>query len=96
MKITLSPQRRDDTLTVFKVGDALVLNGEVLDFGPLPEGGTLPFGSVNNPWVASDVNRINGQIEVSIILPCAAGASPSACFPAPIITTQDGPVELPV
>jgi len=42
MRITLSPQSRDDRLTLHRAGDVLTINGQALDFGPLPQGGSLP------------------------------------------------------
>lgn len=96
MKIKLTPQRRDDTLSVIVSGDILVLNGEVLDFGPLPEGGTLPSDAVGCEWLLGDVHRTDGQIELTMILPHAADASEAARFPEPLNITENGPVELPV
>lgn len=96
MKINLSPQRRDDTLVVTKVGDALLLNGEVLDFSPLPEGATLPSSAIDNQWVIGDVTRKDGQIELTLLLPHGPDASEAARFPEPLIVTADGVVELPV
>ncbi|MNC14187.1 hypothetical protein D3C75_619530 [compost metagenome] len=96
MKLILSPQRRDDTLSVIVSGDILILNGEVLNFGPLPEGGTLPSSATGSPWLLDDVHRINGQIELTLIMPHGANASEAARFPEPLIVSEDGPVELPV
>jgi hypothetical protein len=96
MKLILTPQRRDDTLSVIVSGDILILNGEVLNFGPLPEGGTLPSDAVGSPWILGDIHRVNGQIELTLILPNAADASEAARFPVPLVVNMDGPVELPV
>lgn len=95
MRIFLSPQRRDDTLTVIVSGDVLMLNGEVLDFSQLPDGATLPRGSVSNEWLFGDVHRVDGVIELTLILPIAADASEAACFPEPLNVLVDGLVELP-
>lgn len=96
MKINLSPQRRDDTLVVTKIGDAVVLNGEVLDFAPLPEGATLPSDAIDNPWIIGDVTRKDGQLELTLLFPHGAEASEAARFPEPLIVTENGNVELPV
>lgn len=96
MKLNLSPQRRDDTLVVTKVGDSLVINGEVFDFAPLPEGATLPSEAINNQWIIGDVTRQNGQLELTLLFPHGADASEAARFPEPLIVTADGVVELPV
>jgi hypothetical protein len=95
MKINLSPQCRDDELSVIVSGDILVLNGEVLDLTPLPEGGTLPRNAVENPWLIGDVIRKDGQIELTLLFPHGFDASEAARFPEPLIVTTNGKVELP-
>lgn len=95
MKITLSPQRRDDNLTVIKQGDTLTINGADYDFSVIPDGATLPKGATNCPWISSDVERIDGVLHLSLILPYGRGASDAAKFPEPIINPADGELELP-
>lgn len=105
MKITLSPQRRDDTLTVTKQGDTLTINGTEYDFTNLPDGATLPLYTINVSgeiiknidceWIASDVQRVNGELEFALLLPHGANASEAARFPEPIINPADGELELP-
>jgi len=95
MKIALSPQRRDDTLTVIKQGDTLTINGTAYDFSQLPDGGTLPKDAVDCEWIVSDVNRVDGELELTLLLPHGAGASEAARFPEPIVNPDDGQVELP-
>lgn len=95
MRISFSPVRRDDTLTVSKSGDVLTVNGTVLDFSGLPDGATLPFGSIDCEWIAGDVERVDGEIHVTLILPHGANPSPSVAFPEPITVTADGPIEVP-
>lgn len=96
MRINLSPQRRDDTLTVVVAGDTIMLNGELLDFSQLPEGATLPSSAVSNQWLFGNIHRVDGVIELTLILPLAAEASEAACFPEPLNVLVDGLVELPV
>jgi len=95
MKITLSPQRREDTVTITKQGDALTINGTDYDFTDLPEGGTLPADAVDSEYVIGSVNRVNGELELTLLLPHSADASEAARFPEPIIDPVDGEVELP-
>ena len=95
MKITLSPQRRDDTLTITKQGDTLTINGTAYDFSQLPDGGSLPADAVDCEFVIGSVDRVNGELELTLLLPHGANASESARFPQPIITPADGDVELP-
>lgn len=96
MKINLSPQVGREALSVIVSNDIIVLNGVVFDFTPLPEGGTLPRGSVESEWFVGDVTRKDGQIELTIILPHGFEASEAARFPEPLIVTTNGLVELPV
>ena len=95
MKITLSPQRRDDTLTAIKQGDVLTINGTDYDFTDLPDGGTLPAEAVDCEYVFGSVDRVNGGLELTLLLPHGANASEAARFPEPIINPADGEVELP-
>lgn len=95
MKITLSPQRRDDTLEVIKAGDTLTINGTAYDFSVVPEGATLPRGAVDCIWLASDIERIGGILNLTLILPNGADASFAARFPTPLIDPADGLLELP-
>ena len=95
MKINLSPQRRDDTLTVTKQGATLTINGTAYDFSQLPDGGTLPADAVDSEFVIGSVDRVNGELELTLLLPHGANASEAARFPQPIIDPADGEVELP-
>lgn len=95
MKITLSPQRRDDTLTVIKLGDTLTINGTEYDFTDLPDGGALPADAVDCDFVIGSVDRVNGELELTLLLPHSANASEAARFPEPIIDPADDEVELP-
>lgn len=95
MKITLSPQRREDTLTVSKQGDMLTINGQSYDFSPMPDGSTLPADAIDCEFIAGDVERIDGVLHITLILPHGPDASEAARFPEPIIDPADGPLELP-
>ena len=95
MKINLSPQRRDDTLTVIKQGDTLTINGTDYDFTDLPDGGTLPADAVDCEFVIGSVDRVNGELELTLLLPHGPNATEAARFPEPIIDPADGEVELP-
>jgi len=96
MKITLSPQRRDDTLTITKQGDVLTINDTEYNFTQLPDGGTLPKEAVGCEWILSDVSRVNSELEFTLLLPITANASEAARFPQPIINPADGVLELPL
>ena len=95
MKIILSPQRRNDTLTITKQGDTLTINGTAYDFSVIPDGATLPKEATDCAWLASDVERIDGVLHLTLLLPHGANASHAARFPQPIINPADGVLELP-
>ncbi|ARE84935.1 hypothetical protein KZZ08_17145 [Roseovarius mucosus] len=95
MQITLSPTRRDTPLTLSRTGDALTLNGEVLDFTPLPEGATLPREAIASDWFAGPVERVGGTLRLTLVLPHGANAPQETLFPAPLTLTGNGPVTLP-
>ena len=96
MKLIFSPQRRDDVLILSKSGDALTINGTVYDFTPLTEGATLQKDAIGCEWICGDVSRINGELEIPILLPHGPNASESARFPEPLTVTNDGQVVLPI
>lgn len=95
MRISLSPQRRDDNLIVFRDGEALSINSVRFDFTDLPEGATLPAGSVSSPWVFGDVDRLAGELRLTLLLPHAGDAPAEARFPADILDPPDGAIVLP-
>ena len=95
MHITLTPQRRDDRLTLSRTGDILTINREDFDFSGVPEGATLPRQAVACDWLASDVERIGGVLHLMLILPHGAPAPQETLFPEPIIDPADGRITLP-
>lgn len=95
MKISLSPVRLDKELTLSRNGDVLEINGEAFDFSGIPEGASLPPGAVSCDWLASDIERINGVLHLTLILPHGANAPQETTYPAPLEVTEDGPIELP-
>ena len=95
MKLIFSPQRRDDTLTLSKSGDALTVNGTVYDFSPLPDGATLPREAIDCEWICGNVERVNGELVIPILLPHGPDASEAARFPERMAVIIDGGVVLP-
>ena len=94
MRISFSPQRRDDTLTVSKSGDTLTINGDLVDLSAIPDGATLPAGAIDSEWIVGPVDRIGGVLHVKLVLPHGANALPSVAF-AEAITVTDGSIEIP-
>lgn len=95
MKINLSPQRRDDTLSMSRAGAVLTINGEAFDFSAMSAGDTLPLGAVKSSWFVGPVDNVDGELEMTIILPLPFNYSPEQAFPQPLIDVPDGPVLLP-
>ena len=96
MKLNFSPMRHDTPLSLERAGDVLTINGTAFDFGPLEDGATLPRDAVACDVLASDVERIDGDLHLTLILPHGGNAPHETLFPAPIIDPPDGPVALPI
>lgn len=95
MKIFLSPQRRDDTLSVVRRGDLLIVNDEPFDFPAVEEGDILPRSAIESDWFVGDVTRVNGELELTLILPNPANFSQAQAFPVPLTITKMGQLSCP-
>lgn len=95
MHIILSPQLRDDALTVSKASDVLTINGEPFDFSDLPDGATIPAGEVPCEWIVGTVERVGGDLRLTLILPHGPKPESWQAFPEPIISPEDGQLDLP-
>lgn len=95
MIIKLCPQRRDDTLAVTRAGETLVLNGESFDLSAIGEGDTLPRSALLSEWFVGDVERVDGELVVTLLLPNPWNYSQEQAFPADLIAVPDGEVLLP-
>jgi hypothetical protein len=95
MKIMLSPQRREDFLTLHKSGAVITVNGETFDFSRLSDGDTLPQSAIQSEWFVGDVTREEGQIALNLLLPIPAHYSQAQAFPADLLNVPDGDVALP-
>lgn len=95
MIIKLSPQRRDDVLSVSKRGDVLTINGDRFDFREIPEGAVLPASAVDCDLFIGDITRRDGDLIVTLLLPCGPDATAAANFPADIVSPPDGNLSLP-
>ncbi|MGV0315139.1 tail fiber assembly protein [Pseudomonas putida] len=98
MHIKLSPALpiTPASLTLYKQGDSLTINGLTLDFSPLPDGATLPAEATRCPWVIAPVERVGGQLVVVLQLPVTIDAGQEARFPRDIVSPADGLVVLPI
>ena len=95
MIIKLSPQRRDDVLDLVKAGDVLTINGEAFDFAQVAEGATLPGSAIASPWFTDNVERIGGELVITLWLPNPWNYSPAQAFPVPLVDVPNGVIALP-
>lgn len=95
MKIKLTPVRSDTPLTVTRLGDMLTINNLALDFAKLPEGATLPAQAIGCSDVIGPVERIDGQVVLTLRFPHGASAPEEARFPVDIVEPPAGQVQLP-
>lgn len=95
MHIKFSPQRRDGVLEIIKNGDKLRINGDLFSFVSLPDGATIPSGAVPCEWIVGPVERIDGKIHLTLILPHGPTPSRKVAFPAAIESVPDGAVAIP-
>lgn len=93
--VSFSPRRDDSDLELYRSGDALTINGKAFDFSPLPNGATLPASAIDSPLFCGDVERIDGVLHVSLILPHGPNPPHHVAFPSPLTVTQDGEIEVP-
>lgn len=95
MIIKLVSTRSDAALEIIKNGDVLTINGSPFDFGPLPDGATLPAEAVSCEWVNDAVERVNGNLVISITMPVGPNAGQRSWYPVDIVNPPDGRVSLP-
>ncbi len=94
MQITFSPIRSDQTLSLSRRGDTLIVNGEEFDFSGVPDGAVLPNMAVACDWLVSDVERIGGVLHLSLMLPHGPDAPKKSLFPENLMAS-DGEIVLP-
>ncbi len=95
MNITLTPQRRDARLRLERHNDTLTINGEQFDLSIIPNGAVLPRDAVTSDWFASDIERKDGVLHLTVIVPHGPAAPHKTLFPATLHLIADGPVALP-
>ncbi|MFG0506032.1 hypothetical protein ACF8GD_25990 [Pseudomonas putida] len=95
MIINFSPVRMDEALVVYRDEDRLDLNGVVYDFGPLTEKASIPQAAISSKWFAGEVERIDGELVLTLVLPHGASAPEETRFPRPIRVNENGPITLP-
>ena len=95
MVLTLTPQRRDDSLSLSKSGDTLTINDVAYDFSVIPDGSTLSASAVDCSFITGDIQRIAGELHLTLLLPHGPSPSREVAFPTPLINPADGELVLP-
>jgi len=84
-----------ETLALSKHGDTLTINGVAFDLSVVPDGATLPAGATGSKWFGGPIERIDGVLHVTLILPHGPNPSQAVAFPEPITVTTNGPITVP-
>ncbi|OJF97562.1 hypothetical protein [Pararhizobium antarcticum] len=95
MNISFSPQRRNDALIIEKAGEVLTINGTAFDFSVIPEGATLPASAVDCEFITGNVQRIEGILHLTMILPHGPDPSADVANPADLSMPPDGVLAIP-
>jgi hypothetical protein len=97
MKINLIAQSSNESIEVKKSGDVLTINGVEYDFSGIPDGATLPDAeqSTGCKWLCGDIDRVNGEIQLTMIHPCPYNATQDMLNSRTLDISADGVIELP-
>lgn len=95
MKLILSPQVRGEQFVVIKNGNKLMVMYEEFDFSGISEGDTLPYGAIDSIWFPGEINRVNGELEITLLFPNPSNYSQAQAFPSPLLDVPDGLVVFP-
>lgn len=95
MQITFTPVRSDTCLVLERLGDCLVINGQIHDFSHVSDAAPLSFEDHGIPWIVSDVIRRDGQIHLTVMLPYGAHRAQKPPAMVTLTIEGDGPVSLP-
>lgn len=95
MIIKLVSTRADAPLEIIKMGEVLTINGVDFDFGPLPDGATLPAQAVGCKWINDPVERVKGNLLITITMPVGPYGGRLSWYPSDITNPPDGRVVLP-
>ncbi len=70
-------------------------NGDAFNFASLPTTPPFPAGVVPCDWITGQVDRINGDLHLTLILPHGPKPMPAQAFPEAIVNPADGVIALP-
>jgi hypothetical protein len=83
INVKRSPANSLVTLDVSSDSDVLTINGEAFDFSALEEGGKIEAVDVPSEYIISDVTRINGVVELTMVAPYLGEGTQEERFPTP-------------
>lgn len=72
MNLTIThylPYHGEQIHLVRSEGEKLVVGNSEFDFGPLPEGATLPWEAHQCPYIVGDISRVDGEVHIHLHLP---------------------------
>jgi len=95
MRIKLSPFSADETLVLSRSGESITINGMKLDFEGVHDGAMLPATATNCSWLYGPIERVAGELTLTVRLPHGAMASAQSRFPVDIVNPPDGRIQLP-
>ncbi len=98
MKIKLTPVNYHEPLIASISGEILTLNDVAIDLSQLRDGDVLPAQAIDSPWFYGDIQRVDGEIHLTLVLPHGANAPHETRFPAAYntpMTVMDGVISLP-
>lgn len=94
MKIELSMVRWEGPLCVDREGDALRINGALLDLSGISEGDVLPANAVDCRWIGGEITRSGGVLNLMLFVPYGPVAPGSAVPDRSLTISGDGAVDL--
>ncbi|MND96451.1 Caudovirales tail fiber assembly protein [compost metagenome] len=97
MIIKLTPQEMHppQQLAVWKNGEQLNINGLTIDLASLADDSSLPVSAINSPWLAAPIQRVDGQLVLTLYLPNSPESTEAERFPRDLVDVPDGRVALP-
>ncbi|MBN2628949.1 MAG: hypothetical protein JXR75_00250 [Rhodobacteraceae bacterium] len=94
MILTLSPCRLDAALTAEIDGETITLNGQAVDLSGVVEGMPVRAETLGCIWITGQIERRDGTLHLTLILPHAAEAPLETLWPDQIAASE-GLVPLP-
>ena len=90
MKVSFSPQRRDDNLVVEINAEIVKINGKAFDLSVIPNGATLPASATGSEYFIDEISRVNNVLVFTLLLPHGANPPRAIAWPEAVKKTPDG------